>query len=532
MRLLKNTFHNKTVDFSHIGIILILLIVCGLLVRFYFFPYDVPIFFDAIDYFVYALLILQEEKLPGSILSTNNLWPILLSFFFKFSEYDFMTLVYIQRFFSLSLSVITIVPLYYLCKNFFDHRSAILASTLFLFNPHVIQNSLLGVSDPLYILLITTSLALLFNKNNKIIFVSFFTVGLASLTRYEGLLTVIPFSICYLLRFKNTNRLLIKYLFAILIFALTLLPLVYLRLEATGQDGLTSHILGGTTFLSRNVIQNIPDSDFPIPEQFTQNSFYYFLTSAFINFVKYLIWILIPTHVFFLPVAIFLFIKKKNRQIWLLFFISCVMLIAALYAYGRNIQEVRYLFVSIPFFCVISCYTINLINKKITNQNTIFCILLFAIIASTFIFLEIRKTDYKHESEIFQITKQIVHETDGINEFLDYRYVKIAELADGWPNLPPLNNAKEIDYKIKRIPADGYITLEDYLKESKTKGLEHLLVKEDNKEAFLDDVFLHENKYPYLSKVFDSKESGFKISVKIFKIDYKKFEQRFNNIRN
>ena len=41
---------------------------------------------------------------------------------------------------------------------------------------------------------------------------------------------------------------------------------------------------------------------------------------------------------------------------------------------------------------------------------------------------------------------------------------------------------------------------------------------------FLKDVFLHEEKYPYLLKQFDSKNHGFIHEIKIFRINYEIFD--------
>ena len=40
--------------------------------------------------------------------------------------------------------------------------------------------------------------------------------------------------------------------------------------------------------------------------------------------------------------------------------------------------------------------------------------------------------------------------------------------------------------------------------------------------------FFNEKKYPYLIKKFDSEDFGLKYEVKIFEIDYKKFDEIFN----
>ncbi|NDB52245.1 MAG: hypothetical protein EB161_08915, partial [Nitrosopumilaceae archaeon] len=45
-----------------------------------------------------------------------------------------------------------------------------------------------------------------------------------------------------------------------------------------------------------------------------------------------------------------------------------------------------------------------------------------------------------------------------------------------------------------------------------------------NRNPILNDVFYHEKKYPYLEKIFDSSEHGYKYHVKVFKIDYDKFD--------
>ena len=69
-----------------------------------------------------------------------------------------------------------------------------------------------------------------------------------------------------------------------------------------------------------------------------------------------------------------------------------------------------------------------------------------------------------------------------------------------------------------------YKYIESYVKESKEKGLTHLVIDEHkNRNPFFHDVFDHEENYPYLSKVFDSSEYGYRYHVKIFKIDYSKF---------
>jgi len=65
----------------------------------------------------------------------------------------------------------------------------------------------------------------------------------------------------------------------------------------------------------------------------------------------------------------------------------------------------------------------------------------------------------------------------------------------------------------------------------KDKGLTHLIIDhkfiedEERGDQFLDDVFENEKDYSYLKKEFDSIEEGYSTHVKIFRIDFKEFEE-------
>ena len=46
----------------------------------------------------------------------------------------------------------------------------------------------------------------------------------------------------------------------------------------------------------------------------------------------------------------------------------------------------------------------------------------------------------------------------------------------------------------------------------------------ENRQQFLKDVFENEEKFPYLTKIYDSSEVGYDYHLKIFRINYEKFE--------
>ena len=71
----------------------------------------------------------------------------------------------------------------------------------------------------------------------------------------------------------------------------------------------------------------------------------------------------------------------------------------------------------------------------------------------------------------------------------------------------------------------------EYIEFGQSQNLTHIVTNGYNAEPkILNDVFFNEKEYPYLEKVFDSSENNFKkINVKIFKIDYKLFDDYYKN---
>ena len=67
--------------------------------------------------------------------------------------------------------------------------------------------------------------------------------------------------------------------------------------------------------------------------------------------------------------------------------------------------------------------------------------------------------------------------------------------------------------------------MNEFIDYGKKEGLTHLIADEnENRPKFLKDVFYNEEKFPYLTKIYDSSEHGYDYHLKIFKIDYEKFD--------
>ena len=180
------------------------IIIGGLFLRFYFFPFELPITQDSFLYFFYAIDTMLLGELPKSYTFPNNGWSLFLSLIFPFFDFDsameFMT---IQRFTSMFFSIITVIPVFFLSRRFFGKNLSLLCAMFFVFEPRIIENSFSGLIDPLFIFLATSSLALFLSENKKSVYVGFILVSLISIVRYEGIILLLPYSIMFFIKFRK-----------------------------------------------------------------------------------------------------------------------------------------------------------------------------------------------------------------------------------------------------------------------------------------------------------------------------------------
>ena len=172
--------------------------------------------------------------------------------------------------------------------------------------------------------------------------------------------------------------------------------------------------------------------------------------------------------------------------------------------------------------------------------------------------------------EYFFVSQKVVDLATGYNLYSPAsQYIKSAELENRWPNSSISTISGHVVKETVRIDYDNEKTLREFIQDSRdikkkgmktpdwakfelvdsskvslldplyylsdgTKketpvGLSHIVA--DNKQHrpdYIQDVFFNEKKYPYLIKKFDSEDFDLEYKVKIFEIDYKKFDEFFN----
>lgn len=515
-------FKNPIIFLVGIGLI-------GFLIRVYYFPWEIPIALDGLDYFSYAVVTSQKGYLPIGWDLSNNGWPLFLSIFFSISNYnELIEYSNMQRMLTVIISLLTIIPVYFFCLKFVSKYSALIGASIFSLDPRIITNSLLGITETSFVFLGACSLFLFYSNEIKKVYASFGILSLFTLIRYEGIILLIPFIILFVIKFRQQKKFFVKLLTIMLIFILIIAPIALLRIQATGYDGITSEITrGGVNYISKHIVQGIPDKDDPIyGADSEQNRIAKFFTLGLTNLIKYLGWIMIPILMFFVPMGFFIFLKSHNDKKKSIILCSIFLLIPAFYAYGRGIEETRYLYILFPIFGVFSSIFIEKLTRIFKSKGILIIFLISIILIGSIIYLDYKKIDYNHEREAFSISKKVVSIANGINHFEpESKYIHVAEVAEKWPEIPlPDETGYNQLFEIKKISPEGFSSLKDYISDSEEKGLTHLIVDGNEENAkFLNDVFFNDEDYPYLIKVYDSSKENYTYHVKIYKIDYKEF---------
>ena len=493
---------------KNIWISLVIIGLAALSIRLYFFPYGVPITEDGLFYFRYAVDTSILGHFPNTSLS-NNGWPLFVSVFFSiFHSNSFLDYMTLQRLLSVLISVLTIIPIYLLVSRFFEPKYALIGAFLFAFEPRVIQNSLLGITEPLYILLVTLSLFFFLSKRTRIIYLSFSVAALCAQVRYEGMVLFFIISVMFFVRQRKEKKIIIKYAIALTIFIITILPMAYVRTITIGSDGITDSIIGGGEVYGIEATSN------------QENKIGGILSYVFIGLqalIKFLGWMMIPYFIFLVPLGAFLMLKKRSSNNFTIIFAIIVLSIPALYAYSRGIQETRYLYVLYPIFCVLSIFAFKFLQEKIRR---ILLIIVLGVVISSVLFLTIKSTDYEHEREAFEIAKHVSSSANSINVYYpESKYVRVTGMVDKFPVL-----SSSVSFGPKILDTD-YQSLNEFIEKNRKEGLDYIVVDgKPNRSVFLNDVFTNDKEYSYLTKVFDSMDLGYKYHVKMYKIDYEKFD--------
>ncbi len=506
---LSSKSNNNFLKSNYIIISLLLICLFSFLMRMIHFPFNVPLNADALFYFLYSVDIIFLGHLPSDWTPVNNGWPVFNSILFSLFQFDsVLSFMNLQRLSSVIFSVFTIIPIFVICKKFVKPKFAIFGAALFGFDPRLAVNSLIGITDPLYIFLGSCGLAFFLQSEKKFVYTSFVLVGLATLVRGEGLFFFLTLSIMFIIKYYKQKKFLItRFPLVVFLFMLIVLPMSVYRLDVDGNDGIfirTSKSLANISSVASN-----PESQ----------NFFLFLSNTFELFIQYLGWINIPIFIFFTLIGTYLIFQKRNFQKYTIILSMGIMSLPALVAYSVPALDTRYLYFLFPMFSVLSVLTIHRFLNYRKNQNQIIFSLIIIILIASFLFFEYLEYDYEYESESFLIAQYVVKNTNGVNMYSESSHILTAQIPDKWPFL-----SSEIESQISIIEPDNFSSLDEFLSVSQSNNISHLVIDDKiQNTSFLYDVFTNESKYPFLQKEYDSTDFDFTYHVKIFRIDYEHY---------
>ena len=512
-------------------LILFGLICIGFTLRLYYIPYQIPISLDGIDYFAYAVAMSREGVFPSGYILTNFGWSTFLApIFSTVNSNEMMELMNTQRIMSSIISVSTAIPIYFICKIFFKKNIAILGAALFLFDPRIIENSILGISDPLFIFFVTLTIMFIFIKESKFFYISFIFAALAGFTRYEGLLLLIPILASFFIRKNFDNLVIIKLCVGLLLF-FSIIVFINLTAYENSNLDITTPLFSLPNYLISNFVvsDNLNSNDKAFSEN-VENASQIFPNNPITTYLMYLGWIMIPILGLFIIPGVFLTKKKITKNKITFFIFLGVISLSPLYAYGRGIEETRYLYPLIPILILFSCQFFNYVSNKWNIKKITIIVISISIIFSI-IFLEYDKKDYEYEEAIYDVSFFIVRNAEGVNDYQGGN-LRTASLENSWPELLPLDERMKMIKSVKKIQSNEYDTLAQFLKNNENNKLTHLVIPVNHKTQFLKEIFHNEINYPFLKNVYNSQENGFNNEIKIFEIDYEKFyEAEIENLR-
>ena len=130
------------------------------------------------------------------------------------------------------------------------------------------ENSVLGITDPLFIFFVTLTIMFVFIKESKFFYLSFIFAALAGFTRYEGLLLIIPILISFFVRRNFEKLTIIKLIIGIILF-ISIIMLINVTAYENSNLNITTPLFAGINFISNFVLLDNPNSE---DEVFTRDT--------------------------------------------------------------------------------------------------------------------------------------------------------------------------------------------------------------------------------------------------------------------
>ena len=486
-------------------------------------------------------------------------WSIFISPFYLLTDStDLLDYLNITRILSIAISTVTIIPMYILARRFFDEKYSLMASCLFAFEPHLNYNSVLGLSEPLFIFgIVLASIFILQKNHNWYFYLSFLLAGIVWWVRFNGLVMVMILSIVFFVVYKPSSKNFLKYLVCIGLFLIIVSPILIQRYDQFGDPLYfavsDNHFIGDAY---SNYAINTKDIEYSASDYIQDNGVISFverfgLTGLHIMALD-MFKMLFPYLIFLLPFGVLFSIrsfaqdKDYIKSIWILLLVNLGSLIIVFSTWG----DMRLIYHVFPFIIIISTIVIQRVVKHglstfqfSEKQKNFFLvgIISIVIISASILTLRMDESDKLLDQERIEFSKLLTQKFNGkISAGGDVlRLLTYTQLQDS-PYLFKEFKTSTYDFSIGRdsdLFASGNMlertvlyakSLDELIEIGKEYDLKYIAInKEQSKNdwyGYLTNLYDEGENYPFLTKVLDTKEIGFKkFKVKVFEINYDRF---------
>jgi len=461
---------------------------------------------DEMVYGVHALGIINSGLLQE--MHENPIWMYLTDIGYKFFG---MTLLS-SRLLSIIFGSLSILVLYFLTKEMFNKKIALIASILLTFSSFHITTTLteLDVAMVFFVLFSSYFLIRYLKEDNlKYYIISTIILGIGILVKNIAALFIPAFLIAILLysKIKKKERIFSKknikllVIFFVIIFIIAFPTLVfnYILYQEKGITDLQfSRFLSGE---NKGIYQSIANTIQPFSLKVLLVSYdngIPGILKGLQHYWNYSIFLLIT---FLIGISIAL---KKDRN-WTIYLLL-LFIIPFIFLSGTSLLEKHFIF-GVPIFCIFSSLTIEKISKisKKNSKYIIFgLILIFLIISMTKLQLSgknvIQKTIEYKQDNIEQNSLVIVDSRvyNGRTAFIfhDRNYLETNYLSELIPQLNQPTNQRIKVYFVECIPDDcgwGGISSQQELNQSTEKIISNF------KEVSTFKKTIYNNKEPYFN---------------------------------
>ena len=486
-------------------------------------------------------------------------WSIFISPFYLLTDStDLLDYLNITRILSIAISTVTIIPMYILARRFFDEKYSLMASCLFAFEPHLNYNSVLGLSEPLFILgVVLASIFILQKNHNWYFYLSFLLAGIVWWVRFNGLIMVMILSIVFFVVYKPSSKNFLKYLVCIGLFLIIVSPILIQRYDQFGDPlyfALSDNHFIGDAY--SNYAVNTKDIEYSASDYIQDNGVISFverfgLTGLHIMALD-MFKMLFPYLIFLLPFGVLFSIrsfaqdKDYIKSIWILLLVNLGSLIMVFSIWG----DMRFMYHVFPFIIIISTIVIQRVVKHglstfqfSEKQKNFFLVgvISIVIISASMLTLRMNESDELLDQERIEFSKLLTQKFNGkISAGGDVlRLLTYTQLQDS-PHLFKEFKTSTYDFSIGRdsdlFASENMLertllyakSLDELIEVGKEYDLKYIAINKEQPKndwfGYLTNLYDEGEKYPFLTKVLDTKEIGFKkFKVKVFEINYDKF---------